>query len=101
MAYNEFIYLMTQSTLCLTDSGGIQEEAPSCNLPVLILREATERQEVVDAKLAKLVGTNTETIFNSVKKALTENWQIPENINPYGSGDSAKKICSILQSNFI
>jgi UDP-N-acetylglucosamine 2-epimerase (non-hydrolysing) len=64
--YLPFVYLMNRSYLILTDSGGIQEEAPSLGKPVLVMRDTTERPEAVDAGTVRLVGTDTRTIENSV-----------------------------------
>lgn len=93
--YEEFIHLMKQSFIILTDSGGIQEEAPSLGIPVLVMRNTTERQEAVEAGTVKLVGTKQQSIVNSVVQ-LIENpafyKKMSESKNPYGSGDSSEKI---------
>ena len=86
---------MDRSTLILTDSGGVQEEAPSLRKPVLVMRETTERPEAVEAGAARLVGTSVETIVAGVSSLLTDcaayaACQIDE--NPYGDGRAARRI---------
>lgn len=98
--YLTFIHLMNKAYLILTDSGGIQEEAPTLHKPVLILRNKTERREIVDAGGAKLVGTNPETIVTEVARLIEDEtyYRNMANIkNPYGDGHSAEKIVTILQ----
>lgn len=93
--YEPFVYLMSKSYLILTDSGGIQEEAPSLGKPVLVMRETTERPEAVEAGTVKLVGANKEKIVNAVK-ILIEDSRAYERMarahNPYGDGNACKKI---------
>ena len=99
LEYELFVYLMNQSYLILTDSGGIQEEAPSLGKPVLVMREVTERPEAVEAGTAKLVGTQMEKIISETQKLLDhpEEYQRMANIkNPYGNGKSAEQIVQIL-----
>lgn len=86
--------------LCLTDSGGIQEECPSYGVPVLVMRDTTERPEGVDAGTLKLVGTNEETIFNAFKKLLedkSEYKKMSTACNPYGDGHASERIADILE----
>jgi len=93
--YHQSISCMKKSTLILTDSGGIQEEAPSLCKPVLILRDKTERQEAIKAGTAKIVGTDPEVIFNETKNLLTnskEYFLMANSPNPYGNG----KACEII-----
>jgi len=97
--YPYLIWLMEKSYLVLTDSGGIQEEAPALGKPVLVMRDVTERQEGVDAGTAKLVGTDTNVII----KALRELFEVPEvynkmakAVNPYGDGKTSERIRGIL-----
>ncbi len=100
LGYPEFVYLMHKSYLILTDSGGIQEEAPTLNKPVLIMREVTERTEGIEAGVAKLVGTCMNTIIRETKKLLNsehEYYAMANKANPYGDGKSAKKIADILE----
>jgi len=101
MAYLTFVKLMDMSYLILTDSGGIQEEAPSLGKPVLVMRDTTERPEAVEAGTVKLVGTNKDEIVNMVNQLLTnkDNYaQMSKAHNPYGKGDAGKVICNILKN---
>ncbi|MDH5353350.1 MAG: UDP-N-acetylglucosamine 2-epimerase (non-hydrolyzing) [Gammaproteobacteria bacterium] len=97
--YLPFIYLMNRSHIILTDSGGIQEEAPSLGKPVLVMRDTTERPEAVDAGTVKLVGTDSATIVDSVT-ALLENHSEYQRMayahNPYGDGHASEKIVDFL-----
>lgn len=99
--YLPFIYLMTRSHLILTDSGGIQEEAPSLGKPVLVMRDTTERPEAVDAGTVKLVGTDVD-IMTAVINELMDNEQAYKAMsfahNPYGDGKACQSICDILAS---
>lgn len=98
--YLPFIYLMNQSCLILTDSGGIQEEAPGLGKPVLVMRETTERQEGINAGTLKLVGTNKQTIIDEVSKLLDTTSNLSSKIksnNPFGNGSASKKIVEILK----
>ena len=100
--YLSFVYLMMQSTLILTDSGGIQEEAPSLGIPVLVLRDTTERPEAISAGTVSLVGTDKEKIFNVVKHLLTNKEaydSMGQSHNPYGDGNACKRILEVLASN--
>ena len=97
--YPRLIWLMEKSYLVLTDSGGIQEEAPSLGKPVLVMRDVTERTEGIDAGTAKLVGTNCELIFNETELLLSDKNRydkMSKAVNPYGDGKSCKKIVDIL-----
>ena len=101
MAYLTFVKLMDMSYLILTDSGGIQEEAPSLGKPVLVMRDTTERPEAVEAGTVKLVGTNKDEIVKMVNQLLTnkDNYaQMSKAHNPYGKGDAGKVICDILKN---
>jgi UDP-N-acetylglucosamine 2-epimerase (non-hydrolysing) len=98
-AYLPFVYLMTRSYIILTDSGGIQEEAPSLGKPVLVMRETTERPEAIDAGTVKLVGTDINLIINTVKRLLTDEREYKRMSiahNPYGDGKASERICNIL-----
>ena len=91
--YVPFIYLMKKAYLILTDSGGVQEEAPSLGKPVLVMRNTTERQEGVEAGTARLVGTNISKIVNSVDLLLgnkKEYDKMAKAVNPYGDGNTSK-----------
>ena len=100
--YLPFIYLMSKSYLILTDSGGIQEEAPSLGKPVFVMRDTTERPEAVKAGTVKLVGTNKEKIVNEVSKLIKEKQEydkMSKAINPYGDGKASKRIIEFLKDN--
>lgn len=99
VGYGEFSHLIANSDIILTDSGGIQEEAPSLGKPVLVLRKNTERPEAVDAGTVKLIGTDTKRIVEAVTSLLdqTEVYeQMSRAVNPYGDGKSAKRTIAIL-----
>lgn len=101
--YHEFVFLMSKSSLILTDSGGIQEEAPTFGVPVLVMREATERPEAVNAKTARLVGTDPKSICENVFTLLTdqaEYLKMSATKNPFGNGDASEKIQTAL-ANFL
>jgi UDP-N-acetylglucosamine 2-epimerase (non-hydrolysing) len=101
--YLPFIFLLNSCYLVLTDSGGIQEEAPSLGKPVLVMRSTTERPEALEAGTVKLVGTNREMIINEVSKLiLDENYyfNMSKSHNPYGDGNASKKIVDFLISKF-
>ena len=99
LEYLEFVYLMEKSNIVLTDSGGIQEEAPGLGKPVLVMRDTTERPEAVDAGTVKLVGTNYKAIVNNVSELL-ENKEAYEKmskaVNPYGDGKASQRIVEYL-----
>lgn len=97
--YLPFVYLMTQSYLILTDSGGIQEEAPSLGKPVLVMRDTTERPEAVVAGTVKLVGTDVELIVNEVRNLLYNEAAYDDMSlahNPYGDGQACQRILDFL-----
>jgi len=97
--YLPFVYLMTRAHLILTDSGGIQEEAPSLGKPVLVMRETTERPEAVAASTVKLVGTDVDTIVREVT-SLMDNQNVYEEMahahNPYGDGKASERIVEFI-----
>lgn len=98
--YEPFVFLMNKSYLILTDSGGIQEEAPSLGKPVLVMREKTERPEAIKAGTAKLVGTDSKTIVEEVRVLFgnkAEYNKMRKVTNPYGDGKAAKRIIAILR----
>lgn len=98
--YAPFSTLMKYSTLIMTDSGGVQEEAPSLGKPVLVLRKTTERPEAVEHGTVKLVGVETDDIFNAANKLLndeTEYKKMAEAVNPYGDGLASSRIVEILK----
>jgi len=95
LAYPEFIWLMNKSKIILTDSGGIQEEAPSLGKPVLVMRDTTERPEAVDAGTVILVGTNEERIIEECQSLLNDVDRfdrMSELHNPYGDGQACKRV---------
>jgi UDP-N-acetylglucosamine 2-epimerase (non-hydrolysing) len=97
--YLPFVYLMTKAHIILTDSGGIQEEAPSLGKPVLVMRDTTERPEAVDAGTVKLVGTNVEMITSNVIQLLDDEslyTTMARSHNPYGDGKASARIIDIL-----
>ena len=98
--YLPFIYAMQHSTLLLTDSGGVQEEAPSLGKPVLVLRDTTERPEAVEAGTVKLVGTDAEAIVSNVTALLLDKEmykRMSETHNPYGDGQACERIIAALR----
>jgi UDP-N-acetylglucosamine 2-epimerase (non-hydrolysing) len=97
--YPEFVWLMDRSTLILTDSGGIQEEAPSLKKPVLVMRETTERPEALEFKAAELVGTDVDKIVDRVGLLLNDQNEYASrqiDVNPYGDGRSAERIVDLI-----
>lgn len=99
LQYLEFVYLMEKSTLVLTDSGGIQEEAPGLGKPVLVMRNTTERPEALDAGTVKLVGTDHDLIVSEVSRLLDDQAyydQMSHAVNPYGDGKACSRIVRLL-----
>ena len=97
--YEPFANLMHRSTLVLTDSGGVQEEAPALGKPVLVLRDTTERPEAVKAGTVLLVGTEEERVYSEAKKLLTNEKayaQMAEAKSPYGDGEAARRIVEAI-----
>lgn len=97
--YLPFVYLMDRSYLIITDSGGVQEEAPSLGKPVLVMRETTERPEAVEAGTVRLVGTDTETIVRHTSELLTDTaayTTMGQAHNPYGDGKACQRIAAVL-----
>ncbi len=102
VAYPAFVHLMARSHLILTDSGGIQEEAPSLGKPVLVLREVTERPEGVEAGVLKVVGTDVERIVAEAAQLLTDEAAYRDMVrcrNPYGDGHAAERIVEVLRQS--
>ena len=100
--YLPFVYLMSRSTLVLTDSGGIQEEAPSLGKPVLVMRDTTERPEAVEAGTVKLVGTDQAEIVAQVSKLLTDKAYYDSMSfahNPYGDGKACQRIIDAIRKD--
>ena len=99
LQYLEFVYLMEKSTIVLTDSGGIQEEAPGLGKPVLVMRNTTERPEALSAGTVKLVGTDHDLIVNEVSKLLEDKEyydKMSKAVNPYGDGLACRRIADVL-----
>lgn len=100
LEYLSFVYLMEKSYIVLTDSGGIQEEAPSLGKPVLVMRDTTERPEAVEAGTVKLVGTNKNLIVSEVSSLLDDPIaydKMSKSINPYGDGNACSRIVLSLK----
>jgi UDP-N-acetylglucosamine 2-epimerase (non-hydrolysing) len=100
LRYELFVYLMDLAHIILTDSGGVQEEAPSLGRPVLIMRNVTERTEALDAGVAKLVGTDPRVIVSEIRKLLEKPdyyAQMSRAKNPYGDGKASARIIRILK----
>ena len=101
LGYEQFIYLMHNSYIILTDSGGIQEEAPSLGKPVLVMRETTERPEAVEAGTVKMVGTDSLKIMDEVENLLSnkkEYNKMSESHNPYGDGKASNRIIDFIKN---
>lgn len=101
LEYLAFVYLMEKSMIVLTDSGGIQEEAPGLGKPVLVMRDTTERPEALDAGTVKLVGTNYDKILNEVSALLDDTAyyeRMSKAVNPYGDGMACGRIVSALSN---
>jgi UDP-N-acetylglucosamine 2-epimerase (non-hydrolysing) len=99
LAYPAFIWLMNKSYLILTDSGGVQEEAPSLGKPVLVMRETTERPEAVDAGTVRLVGTDYNKIHYEISRLIDDTVYydtMHKAINPYGDGQASKRIADFM-----
>ncbi|WP_172280041.1 non-hydrolyzing UDP-N-acetylglucosamine 2-epimerase [Chryseobacterium sp. LAM-KRS1] len=102
LAYPAFVWLMTQSYMIITDSGGVQEEAPSLGKPVLVMRDTTERPEAVDAGTVILVGTNKNKIVSEAQNLLTDTqrYQMMSALhNPYGDGKACQRIVQFIKQN--
>ena len=100
LQYLEFVYLMEKSTVVLTDSGGIQEEAPGLGKPVLVMRDTTERPEALDSGTVHLVGTNHDLIVSEVSTLLDDQTayeKMSKAVNPYGDGKACRRIVAVLR----
>ncbi|MEM6689035.1 MAG: UDP-N-acetylglucosamine 2-epimerase (non-hydrolyzing) [Planctomycetota bacterium] len=109
-SYDEFVWLMDRASIVLTDSGGVQEEAPSLNCEVLVTREKTERPEAVEAGLAKLVGTDRDLILSSLEESLAKKklevnsrsiTDLGQINNPYGDGKASKRIAEWMIESLV
>jgi len=101
--YKDLVSTLIDSYFVITDSGGIQEEAPALGKPVLVLRDSTERPEGIEAGTAKLVGANTENIFNFASRLLDQKTiynEMARSINPYGDGEASKRIVKVIFESF-
>ena len=99
LQYLEFVYLMEKSTVVLTDSGGIQEEAPGLGKPVLVMRDTTERPEALASGTVHLVGTDYDKIMNEVSTLLDDSVvynKMSKAVNPYGDGQACRRITEVL-----
>ena len=102
LQYEQFIYLMDKSYFIITDSGGVQEEAPSLGKPVLVMRDTTERPEALEAGTVKLVDTNKEKIIKEAQKLIDNKFEyekMSKAHNPYGDGNASQKIIEFLKGN--
>jgi UDP-N-acetylglucosamine 2-epimerase (non-hydrolysing) len=103
VSYPEFVWLMDRSTMILTESGGVQEEAPSLGKPVLVMRDTTERPEAIEAGVAELVGTSVEKIVGSASALLTDPAECDRRrtLNThYGDGHAAERIVDLVVNRF-
>jgi UDP-N-acetylglucosamine 2-epimerase (non-hydrolysing) len=99
--YPEFVWLMDRSTLILTDSGGVQEEAPSLRKPVLVMRDTTERPEAVDAGAVELVGASEIGLVTAATRLPQDSQEYSRrqlDINPYGDGRASQRIVKLMLS---
>ena len=100
LQYESFLYLMDRSYFIITDSGGVQEEAPSLGKPVLVMRDTTERPEALEAGTVKLVGTDPQKIIQEAQKLLDnkdEYEKMSRAHNPYGDGKACERIVNFLK----
>ncbi len=99
--YLEFIALMDSSHYIMTDSGGIQEEAPTLGKPTLVLRKTTERPEAIEAGTAQLIGTKEEAVYQAMKELETEQYtKMSKSSNPFGNGKASERIIEFLEKGF-
>jgi UDP-N-acetylglucosamine 2-epimerase len=101
LQYQPFVNLMAKSYLIITDSGGMQEEAPSLGKPVLVVRRETERPEAIEAGTVKLAGVSRDTIYQMTKELLTDEeayGKMAHSVNPYGDGHACERIIGTLLS---
>ena len=100
LPYPPFVHLMRRADLILSDSGGVQEEAPSVGTPVLVLREVTERPEAIESGWAQLIGTSRKTIVETATQWLKKNRkkQMVHSSNPFGDGHASERIAELLAS---
>jgi len=104
LGYTEFVQVMKQAYFIISDSGGVQEEAPALGKPVLVLREETERPEAVEAGVVRLVGTDKDVIFSEANKLLHDKEyykSMAQGISPYGDGKAAERIVSLIHDQYV
>ena len=102
-SYLPFVALMNRAYLILTDSGGVQEEAPGLGKPVLVMRDTTERPEAIHAGTVKLVGTDKQAIEEGVSELMVDDGlyrRMAQSVNPYGDGHAVERICCVLENSF-
>lgn len=102
VGYENFVWLMSRCFLIVSDSGGVQEEAPSFGKPVLVTRETTERPEGVDAGTSELVGTDVEQIVSRVDRLMHDSYEYQRRSilrNPYGDGNASQRICDVIATS--
>jgi UDP-N-acetylglucosamine 2-epimerase (non-hydrolysing) len=100
LSYEPFVWLMDRSTVVLTDSGGVQEEAPSLGKPVLVMRDTTERPEGIAAGNARLAGTRRDSILDELNRLLRDEAareQMARVANPYGDGTASRQIADAIE----
>jgi UDP-N-acetylglucosamine 2-epimerase len=100
LQYQPFVNLMAKSHLIITDSGGMQEEAPSLGKPVLVVRRETERPEAIEAGTVKLAGVSRDTIYRMTRELLTDQAaysRMAHAVNPYGDGHACDRIIQVLR----
>ena len=103
LSYHEFAHAMNAAHIVITDSGGVQEEAPSLGKPVLVMRDNTERPEAVDAGTVELIGTSTERVTRSLRRLLEDDLEyaaMAMAVNPYGDGQAAMRSVAALDELF-
>ena len=103
LPYDEFIHLMKQSDLIITDSGGVQEEAPALGLPALLIRDTTERPEAIEAGVVKMIGPDPDTIISEATELLDNpdaHAAMRNAVNPYGDGHAAERTVKALGNLF-
>lgn len=103
LSYHEFAHAMRASYLCLTDSGGVQEEAPSVGKPVLVMRDTTERPEAVEAGTVRLIGTDQPDVAKALTELLEDgsaHASMANAVNPYGDGRAAPRAVAAIKQLF-
>jgi UDP-N-acetylglucosamine 2-epimerase (non-hydrolysing) len=104
LRYSEFVTAMKRATLILSDSGGVQEEAPALARPVLVLRRETERPDAIEAGVARLIGTDYDAIVREAQALLDDPAlyrSMARGISPYGDGQASARIVSAIQTRYL